>query len=171
MMNHSTRTVATSDAQHGFVPRRSCLTNILTKQCVTELIDDGETAWPFLFAVKLDFEILLWSIPFWIILIYSRKAYMQHTYLLKDGHSNTWWILPLEDRNSRRQHIRSSFWMTLNHCAVFLVLDMFTVKLIICILWSFAIIIHVFYDILHMLSPALFHIKIPEDQFKKPCFQ
>ncbi len=44
MVNHLMRTAAISDAQHGFVPRRSCLTNLLLiEQWATELMDDGET--------------------------------------------------------------------------------------------------------------------------------
>ncbi len=44
MINHLIRTAAISDAQHGFVPRRSCLTNLLlTERWVTELMDDGKT--------------------------------------------------------------------------------------------------------------------------------
>ncbi len=44
MMNHLIQTAAISDAQHGFVPRRPCLPDLLlTEQWVMELIDDGET--------------------------------------------------------------------------------------------------------------------------------
>ncbi len=42
MMDHLIQTAAISDAQHGFVPRRSCLTNLLlTEQWVTELMGGG----------------------------------------------------------------------------------------------------------------------------------
>ncbi len=45
MVNHLIRIAAKYDAQYGFVPRRSCLTNPLhTEQWVTELIDGGEKA-------------------------------------------------------------------------------------------------------------------------------
>ncbi len=38
------RTATISDAQHGFVPRRSCLTNLrLTEQWVLVLMNGGET--------------------------------------------------------------------------------------------------------------------------------
>ncbi len=44
MMNHLIRTAAISDAQHGFVPQRSCLTDLLlTEQWVMELMDDGDS--------------------------------------------------------------------------------------------------------------------------------
>ncbi len=50
MMNYLT--AAISDAQHCFVPRRSCFTNIrLTEQWVIELMDGGETVG----MVSLDF--------------------------------------------------------------------------------------------------------------------
>ncbi len=44
IMNHLLRTAVLSDAQHGFVPRRSCLTNLLlTEQWITQKMDAHES--------------------------------------------------------------------------------------------------------------------------------
>ncbi len=43
ILNHLQHTAALSGAQHGFVPRRSCLTNLLiAEEQVTKLMDAGE---------------------------------------------------------------------------------------------------------------------------------
>ncbi len=43
-MSHLLRTAVLADAQHGFVPRRSCLTNLLlTGQWITQLMDAHES--------------------------------------------------------------------------------------------------------------------------------
>ncbi len=43
VMSHLLRTAVLSDAQHGFVPKRSCLTNLLlTEQMVTQFMDARE---------------------------------------------------------------------------------------------------------------------------------
>ncbi len=43
-MSHLLRTAVLADAQHDFVPRRSCLTNLLlTEQWITQLMDAHES--------------------------------------------------------------------------------------------------------------------------------
>ncbi len=52
-MSHLLRTAILADAQHGFVPRRSCLTNLLlTEQGITQIMDAHESV----DAVFLDFS-------------------------------------------------------------------------------------------------------------------
>ncbi len=42
-MSHLLRTAVLSDAQHGFIPKRSCLTNLhLSEQWVTQFMDARE---------------------------------------------------------------------------------------------------------------------------------
>ncbi len=44
-MEHLQWTASLSTAQHGFVPKRSCLTNLLlTEEWLTRIIDEGDVA-------------------------------------------------------------------------------------------------------------------------------
>ncbi len=45
LMEHLQRTASLSDAQHGFVPKRSCPTNLLlTEKWLTRIMDEGDVA-------------------------------------------------------------------------------------------------------------------------------